>query len=59
MTAPLPVGSYDGDIAPTAAGGADLDPLLPPRAAYAGAWHVVPATASRDRLARLATTCRV
>ncbi|MFK0117754.1 PhzF family phenazine biosynthesis protein [Streptomyces sp. NPDC090994] len=31
----------------------DLDPLLPPRAAYAGAWHVVLATASRDRLARL------
>ncbi|MGW3985457.1 PhzF family phenazine biosynthesis protein [Streptomyces sp. NPDC004830] len=31
----------------------DLDPLLPPRVAYAGAWHPVIATASRERLARL------
>lgn len=31
----------------------DLDPALPPRAAFAGAWHPVIAAASRDRLARL------
>ncbi|MEU0172284.1 PhzF family phenazine biosynthesis isomerase [Streptomyces massasporeus] len=31
----------------------DLDPLLPPRVAFAGAWHPVIATASRDRLADL------
>jgi PhzF family phenazine biosynthesis protein len=31
----------------------DLDPALPPRAAYAGAWHPVIAAASRDRLAVL------
>lgn len=31
----------------------DLDPALPPRAAYAGAWHPVIAARSRDRLARL------
>ena len=32
---------------------ADLDPQLPPRAAYAGAWHPVIAAASRGRLADL------
>ncbi|GAA2717235.1 MULTISPECIES: PhzF family phenazine biosynthesis isomerase [Streptomyces] len=31
----------------------DLDPTLPPRAAYAGAWHPVIAAATRDRLAAL------
>ncbi|MFF8381862.1 PhzF family phenazine biosynthesis protein [Streptomyces sp. NPDC015661] len=31
----------------------DLDPALPPRAAYAGAWHPVIAAASRDRLGDL------
>ncbi|WP_328916060.1 MULTISPECIES: PhzF family phenazine biosynthesis protein [unclassified Streptomyces] len=31
----------------------DLDPALPPRAAYAGAWHPVIAAASRARLADL------
>ncbi|MEU6177401.1 PhzF family phenazine biosynthesis protein [Streptomyces coeruleorubidus] len=31
----------------------DLDPALPPRAAFGGAWHPVIAAASRDRLARL------
>ena len=31
----------------------ELDPALPPRVAYAGAWHPVLAAASRDRLARL------
>ncbi|MEV7081810.1 PhzF family phenazine biosynthesis isomerase [Streptomyces sp. NPDC093516] len=31
----------------------DLDPALPPRVAFAGAWHPVLAAASRDRLARL------
>lgn len=32
---------------------ADLDPLLPPRVAYAGAWHPVIALAERARLAEL------
>jgi PhzF family phenazine biosynthesis protein len=32
---------------------ADLDPQLPPRAAYAGAWHPVIAAATRERLADL------
>ncbi|MER5932960.1 PhzF family phenazine biosynthesis protein [Streptomyces sp. NPDC002054] len=32
---------------------ADLDPALPPRAAYAGAWHPVIAATSRKRLADL------
>jgi PhzF family phenazine biosynthesis protein len=32
---------------------ADLDPGLPPRAPYAGAWHPVIAAASRERLAAL------
>ncbi|MGW0613510.1 PhzF family phenazine biosynthesis protein [Streptomyces sp. NPDC002788] len=31
----------------------DLDPELPPRAAFAGAWHPVIAAATRDRLADL------
>jgi PhzF family phenazine biosynthesis protein len=31
----------------------DLDPALPPRAAYAGAWHPIIAAASRERLADL------
>lgn len=31
----------------------DLDPALPPRVAFAGAWHPVIATASRERLADL------
>jgi PhzF family phenazine biosynthesis protein len=31
----------------------DLDPALPPRVAYAGAWHPILAAASRDRLADL------
>ncbi|WP_344336162.1 PhzF family phenazine biosynthesis isomerase [Kitasatospora putterlickiae] len=34
--------------------GADLDPALPPRYAYAGARHLVLAAATRERLARLA-----
>ncbi|MET8296823.1 PhzF family phenazine biosynthesis isomerase [Streptomyces sp. NPDC005180] len=32
---------------------ADLDPALPPRAAYAGAWHPVIAAGSRERLSEL------
>ncbi|MDQ1641550.1 MAG: hypothetical protein QOJ90_901 [Actinomycetota bacterium] len=32
---------------------ADLDPALPPRLAYAGAWHPVIAARSRERLAAL------
>ncbi|MFF6913842.1 PhzF family phenazine biosynthesis isomerase [Streptomyces sp. NPDC012466] len=31
----------------------DLDPALPPRVAFAGAWHPIVAAASRDRLADL------
>jgi len=31
----------------------DLDPLFPPRAAYAGAWHPIIAAATRGRLASL------
>ncbi|MFE7273654.1 PhzF family phenazine biosynthesis protein [Streptomyces sp. NPDC057623] len=31
----------------------DLDPALPPRVAFAGAWHPILATASRERLADL------
>jgi PhzF family phenazine biosynthesis protein len=31
----------------------DLDPTLPARVAYAGAWHPIIAAATRDRLARL------
>jgi PhzF family phenazine biosynthesis protein len=31
----------------------DLDPALPPRVAYAGAWHPVVAAATRERLADL------
>jgi len=31
----------------------DLDPALPPRVAYAGAWHPVIAAAGRERLAEL------
>ncbi|MFD8222734.1 PhzF family phenazine biosynthesis protein [Streptomyces massasporeus] len=31
----------------------DLDPALPPRVAFGGAWHPIIATASRDRLADL------
>ncbi len=31
----------------------DLDPTLPPRVAYAGAWHPIVAAASRQRLADL------
>ncbi len=34
-------------------GPADLDPALPPRVAYAGAWHPVIALADRGRLAAL------
>ena len=33
--------------------GADLDPALPPRVAYAGVWHPVIAAATRARLAEL------
>ncbi len=32
---------------------ADLDPALPPRVAYAGAWHPILAAATRDRLRAL------
>jgi PhzF family phenazine biosynthesis protein len=32
---------------------ADLDPTLPPRVAYAGAWHPIVAAATRQRLADL------
>ncbi|WP_441247910.1 PhzF family phenazine biosynthesis protein [Kitasatospora sp. McL0602] len=47
----------DGDLAELLAAlrwsAADLDPELPPRVAYAGAWHPVVAAATRARLAEL------
>ena len=47
----------DGDLAALLAAlrwdAADLDPALPPRVAYAGAYHPVIAAASRQRLAQL------
>ncbi|WP_210585079.1 PhzF family phenazine biosynthesis protein [Streptomyces sp. GESEQ-35] len=52
-TAPIP----DVDLAELLAAlrwsAEDLDPALPPRAAYAGAWHPVIAAGSRSRLADL------
>ena len=51
-----PLGGDDRDALLDALGwpAADLDPALPPRVAYAGAWHPVLAVRSRARLADLA-----
>ncbi|WP_328412275.1 PhzF family phenazine biosynthesis protein [Streptomyces violaceus] len=52
-TAPIEAGDLAELLAILGWSEADLDPALPPRAAFAGAWHPVLAAASRDRLARL------
>ncbi|MEG8276544.1 PhzF family phenazine biosynthesis protein [Streptomyces sp. AHA2] len=52
-TAPLDQADLDALLSILGWSAGDLDPLLPPRVAYAGAWHPVIATASRERLARL------
>jgi PhzF family phenazine biosynthesis protein len=51
--ADLDGGVLDALLAALGYGPADLDPALPPRAAYAGAWHPVIALANRARLAEL------
>ncbi|KOX01101.1 phenazine biosynthesis protein PhzF [Streptomyces sp. NRRL B-1140] len=55
--APRSVPLEEGDLAELLAilgwSADDLDPALPPRVAYAGAWHPVVAAASRERLADL------
>jgi PhzF family phenazine biosynthesis protein len=54
---PRSVPISDADLAEVLAAlrwsAADLDPALPPRAAYAGAWHPVIAVRTRERLADL------
>ncbi|MFC9683146.1 PhzF family phenazine biosynthesis protein [Streptomyces sp. NPDC056948] len=52
-TAPIEDGDLDELLAILGWSEADLDPALPPRAAFAGAWHPVLAAASRERLAGL------
>ncbi len=52
-TAPIDEGDLAELLAILGWSGADLDPALPPRAAFAGAWHPVLAAASRERLADL------
>ncbi|MFI9754263.1 PhzF family phenazine biosynthesis protein [Streptomyces collinus] len=55
--APRSVPLDDADLAELLAilgwSAGDLDPALPPRVAFAGAWHPVIAAATRDRLADL------
>ncbi|MEU3889516.1 PhzF family phenazine biosynthesis isomerase [Streptomyces sp. NPDC029041] len=55
--APRSVPLEEGDLAELLAilgwAADDLDPALPPRVAFAGAWHPVIAAASRERLADL------
>ena len=51
---PLPAPDLDEILASLNWEAADLDPQLPPRLAFAGAWHPVIAAASRTRLADLA-----
>lgn len=55
--APRTVPLDDADLAELLAilgwSAGDLDPALPPRVAFAGAWHPVIAAATRDRLADL------
>jgi PhzF family phenazine biosynthesis protein len=55
--APRSVPLEEGDLAELLAilgwSAGDLDPALPPRVAFAGAWHPVIAAASRERLADL------
>jgi PhzF family phenazine biosynthesis protein len=51
---PLPAADLDEILASLRWDAADLDPQLPPRLAFAGAWHPVIAAASQARLADLA-----
>ncbi|MDC0948690.1 PhzF family phenazine biosynthesis protein [Gammaproteobacteria bacterium] len=50
---PLPPTLLDDALALLSWSPEDLDPAIPPALAYAGAWHLVLATASRSRLAQL------
>jgi PhzF family phenazine biosynthesis protein len=52
-TAPIPEADLAELLAALRWPAEDLDPELPPRAAYAGAWHPVIAAADRRRLAEL------
>jgi PhzF family phenazine biosynthesis protein len=52
-TAPLADADLDLLLSLLGMSRGDLDPALPPRVAYAGAWHPVLALASRERLAVL------
>lgn len=52
-SAPIPDHGLTELLAALRWAAADLDPRLPPRTAYAGAWHPIIAAASRDRLSRL------
>lgn len=52
-SAPIPDDDLTELLAALRWAAADLDPRLPPRAAYAGAWHPIIAAASRNRLSRL------
>ncbi|MDN5857535.1 MAG: PhzF family phenazine biosynthesis protein [Pseudonocardia sp.] len=53
-TAELPAADLDELLAALGWAAGDLDPALPPRVAFAGAWHPVLAAATRPRLADLA-----
>ncbi|GAA4708580.1 PhzF family phenazine biosynthesis isomerase [Phytohabitans rumicis] len=53
-TAPLPDADLAALLAALRWAPGDLDPALPPRVAFAGAWHPVIAAATRARLADLA-----
>ncbi|KAA2265730.1 PhzF family phenazine biosynthesis protein [Solihabitans fulvus] len=52
-TAPLTDGDLDALLAALRWRRADLDPALPPRVGYAGAWHPILAAGTRARLADL------
>ncbi|MFI9205528.1 PhzF family phenazine biosynthesis protein [Streptomyces sp. NPDC053048] len=52
-TAPIAAPDLAGLLTALRWPAADLDPALPPRAAFAGAWHPVIAAATRDRLSDL------
>jgi PhzF family phenazine biosynthesis protein len=52
-TVPLATADRDELLAALGWAAADLDPALPPRVAFAGAWHPVLGAGSRDRLAAL------
>ncbi|GAA0466974.1 PhzF family phenazine biosynthesis isomerase [Streptomyces olivaceiscleroticus] len=52
-TAPIPEAGLAELLSALRWSAADLDPELPPRATYAGAWHPVIAAATRSRLAEL------